>query len=206
MPILASLLGQLLGAKPPQPPSTNGDNMPTPAPPSAPVPPNAADPPVSPVPAAAASSTVERKVYQRPPYPPVFSERSRKQLGLFFGGCGFLALSVLVSRRAIAKHVRLARPRYFDSNVLWTLDAKKKDGPLKKDPFVAAEALALATLHVMSFGILFTGGMSWAWNISSLDELRALSASRIRQSSGGVADEEAEKELTEWVAKTLGME
>ncbi|KAH8882708.1 hypothetical protein GQ53DRAFT_624151, partial [Thozetella sp. PMI_491] len=131
---------------------------------------------------------------------PLFSQRSLKQLGFFFAGAGFLSTSILLSRRAAIRHHAGAQLKYYIPNYR---SLKKGDQTEQRDPMVAVEALNLATLNVLGFAIMAAGGASWAFDISTLDELRA-KARRTLYGPGAATDEEAEKEVAEWVAKTLG--
>ncbi|OTB02878.1 hypothetical protein M426DRAFT_13123 [Hypoxylon sp. CI-4A] len=133
-----------------------------------------------------------------PPEPrtPILSQRSLKQLGLFFGGAGFLALSTLVTRRAVLRKRMVTVPKFYNpSNRL--VDKIDSDGS-----FIAFEALNLATLNVVGFGIMATGGLAWAFDISSVDDLRKKARHHIGP-PGGQADEEVERAVEEWVAKVL---
>jgi len=76
--------------------------------------------------------------------------------------------------------------------------------PESRDPLLAAQALNLATLNVVSFGVMMVGGVSWGLNISSLEELRMKSRTRL-EGLGVRTDIEAEREVAEWMAKTLGI-
>lgn len=67
---------------------------------------------------------------------------------------------------------------------------------------IALEALNLATLNVLGFAIMMTGGVSWAFDISSIDDLRGMARKHIGP-SGGRTDEEAEQEIEEWIAKVM---
>lgn len=139
-------------------------------------------------------------------YTPVLSQRSLRQLGLFGAGAGFLAFSILVSRRAVRRHMLKARLKYFEPNTYSLLGPKAKDGGAEagRDPMVAFEALNLATLNVFSFAIMMAGGMSWSLDISSIDDLRRMA----RRSLAGVKgnpDDEAEKEVAAWIAKAMGV-
>ncbi|KAJ8125645.1 hypothetical protein O1611_g7991 [Lasiodiplodia mahajangana] len=67
---------------------------------------------------------------------------------------------------------------------------------------IALEALNLATLNVVGFAIMMIGGVSWAFDISNIDDLRRMARKHIGP-SGGRTDEEAEQEIEEWVAKVL---
>ncbi|KAI1140670.1 hypothetical protein F5Y05DRAFT_410518 [Hypoxylon sp. FL0543] len=133
-----------------------------------------------------------------PPEPrtPILSQRSLKQLGLFFAGAGFLALSTLVTRRAVARKHRVTVPQFYQPSNR-PVSAIQSDSSL-----IALEALNLATLNVMGFGIMVTGGLSWAFDISSIEELRRMARRHIGP-PGGRTDEEAEREIEEWVAKVL---
>ncbi|KAI1463698.1 uncharacterized protein F4812DRAFT_238303 [Daldinia caldariorum] len=131
------------------------------------------------------------------PRPPILSQRSLKQLGLFFAGAGFLALSTAITRRAVVRKRLATIPKfYYPSNQ----QVNKMDSD---SSLIALEALNLATLNVMGFGIMMTGGLSWAFDISSVDDLRAKSRAHLGP-SGGQTDEEAEREIEEWAAKVLG--
>ncbi|KAI2632881.1 hypothetical protein GGS21DRAFT_521795 [Xylaria nigripes] len=129
--------------------------------------------------------------------PPIISQRSLKQLGMFFAGAGFLSLAVLITRRSIVRRNKITIPKFFvPSNR--PVDKLNSDGPL-----MALEALNLATVNVVGFGIMMTGGVSWAFDISSIDDLRRMARKHVGP-SGGRTDEEAEREVEEWVAKILG--
>ncbi|KAI0173636.1 hypothetical protein GGR52DRAFT_397263 [Hypoxylon sp. FL1284] len=130
------------------------------------------------------------------PRPPVFSQRSLKQLGLFFAGGAFLTLSALITRRAVArKHVMTMPKFYSQSNRM--ADKAHSDSSL-----IAFEALHLATLNVFGFGIMATGGLAWAFDISNFDDLKRMAQRHIGPTDGHV-DEEAEQQIEEWVAKVL---
>ncbi|KAK4149283.1 hypothetical protein C8A00DRAFT_47066 [Chaetomidium leptoderma] len=132
---------------------------------------------------------------------PFFSQRSLRQLGLFVGGAGFLYCSVMISRKAVARHQLAAKLKFYQPNQ-WTWRTRE-DMP-KREPLVAVEALNLATLNTMAFAIMAAGGVSWAFDISSLEDLRRRTRQSIVDASGEV-DEAAEREVVEWVTKTFGI-
>ena len=127
---------------------------------------------------------------------PIFDPRSMKQLGLFFGGAVFLSLSSLITRRAVARKLKVTQPRFFIPS---NKPVNKVDGD---NSLIAFEALSLATLNVFGFGIMSTGGLSWAFDVSTADELRGM-ARKTLGADGSKTDEEAEREVEEWVAKML---
>jgi hypothetical protein len=68
----------------------------------------------------------------------------------------------------------------------------------------AFEALNIATVNVLSVGIMLGGGLLYAFDISSLDDMRR----QVRASigvDGPRTDEDAEKEIEEWIASVLNM-
>ncbi|KAJ4298578.1 hypothetical protein N0V88_003608 [Collariella sp. IMI 366227] len=149
---------------------------------------------------------------QQPPQPISFrenflSQRSLRQLGLFFGGAGFFCWSLAISRRAITRHQLTSQLRFFSP----TQFALRPEQP-KRNPMVAVEALNLATLNTLSFFIMAAGGLKWAFDISTVDDLRKWTRRSLEgvpvgtTAAGAAADEEAEQEVVEWVAKTLGLD
>lgn len=65
----------------------------------------------------------------------------------------------------------------------------------------AFEALSLATLNVCSFAMMATGGVLYALDINSVEDMRRYVKKGM--GTGTVRDEEVEREV-EWVAKVLG--
>lgn len=127
----------------------------------------------------------------------VFSQRSMKQLGIFFAGAGFLALSTVVTRRSVARKQIAAFPKFYQPSNQPAAKAEGADSPL-----VALEALNLATLNVMSFFLMLGGGAAWSMDISSIDDLRKMVRRHIGP-PGGQTDEALEQEVEEWVATVL---
>jgi hypothetical protein len=161
----------------------------------------------------------------------LFDARSVKQLGLFFAGAGFLALSTVITRRSIARRHVSAVPKFYNTSSNRPLpldtatpsraggatsaatssmtaaelaDATARAAEAKADgPLMAINALGLATLNVISFGVLFVGGLSYAFDICNMDELRAKARQVIGGATGGRTEEEAEAEVEEWIARVL---
>jgi hypothetical protein len=69
----------------------------------------------------------------------------------------------------------------------------------------AFEALNIATVNVLSVGMMLGGGLLYAFDISSLDDMRG----QVRASigvDGPRTDEDEEREIEEWIAKTLNIQ
>lgn len=127
--------------------------------------------------------------------------RSLKQFGLLLSGAGFLAASVAVSRRSVLRMRRSSMPKFYSSNrQLAKFDAEDRS-------FLAAQALGLATLNVMSFGVLLVGGISWAYDLSSIEELQQRTRAVTRRPGAIYPEEEkAMEEMMEDLMGKLGME
>ena len=95
----------------------------------------------------------------------ITSSRSRHQLGLFSAGSAFVVLSSLITRRAVLRRYQLPRPAFFHPSNMPPI--APISGALE-----ALDALGIATVNVFSYGIMFGGGLMWAFNISTLAELK----------------------------------
>lgn len=70
----------------------------------------------------------------------------------------------------------------------------------------AFEALNLATLNVLSFGMMAGGAVGYALDINGLEDMRRFVRAGLQGGSDAPvkSDEELEQEVTEWVTKMLG--
>ncbi|KAB5559996.1 hypothetical protein GE09DRAFT_1115217 [Coniochaeta sp. 2T2.1] len=197
MPILASLLSSLIGGKPTSTP-TPDPNAPIQAPPApAPAPPRRPRAPTTPQ----VQQTPPQEPLEQEPQGPhsIFTSRSAKQLSLFAAGAVFLGLTTAVTRRSVARKIHAALPKFYQPSYLGEgAKVESAEGAL-----FAAEALGLATLNTFSFGIMAAGGFSWAFDISSIDDLRAR-ASKHKRGIQGTKDGEAEDTIEDWMASVLG--
>ncbi|KAG7139909.1 hypothetical protein HYQ45_003240 [Verticillium longisporum] len=126
-----------------------------------------------------------------------FSPRGLKQLGLFFAGASFLVCSTLITKRAVTRKKLAAFPKFYQPS---HAAAGKQENP--EGSLIALEALNLATLNVFSFGVMTTGGIAWAFDVSSVDDLREKARRTIR-GEAGKTDEAAEREFEEWATRVL---
>jgi len=125
----------------------------------------------------------------------LFSQRSRRQLGLFFAGAGFFAVSSIITRRSLLRRYKATVPKFYQPSNR----ANEVNGAIE-----AFEALNIATINVLSVGMMLGGGLLYAFDISSLDDMRK----HVRASigvDGPRTDEDAEKEIEEWIASVLNM-
>ncbi|KAH6630275.1 hypothetical protein B0J18DRAFT_488089 [Chaetomium sp. MPI-SDFR-AT-0129] len=212
MPILSYLLGSLAGVNPRDTKTTTAPTRASSTPIGGPTSPSTTPTSTSP------SSGPPGATQQDPPPPSqplnlrdhYLSRRSLRQFTLFAAGTTFFYLSVLISRRAVARHKLAARLKFYEPNHQSTFHSLaalgKEPPPLKKDPLVAFEALNLATLNTMAFAVMAAGGVSWGLDIADLEDLRRYARRTVVQVGEGERDEEAEREVAEWVARTFGIE
>ncbi|KAL1876254.1 hypothetical protein Daus18300_002882 [Diaporthe australafricana] len=184
MPILAKLLSSWMGTDEPAKPPTQ---QPTQAPPP---------PPPQPQP------TLQAQIHEPQRSPEEQFRRSAKQLGLFAAGAGFLTLSTLITRRAVARRMLQSAPSMFHPSHHGPSPPPRGQKDKGDDAFVAAEALGLATLNVFSFGVMMTGGLMWAFDISNIDDLRRKARASL-YGADGVVDSAAEQQVEEWIAEVL---
>ncbi len=179
---------------------------------------NIKTPPAPPLPTPSTLQQQQEQQQQPPAERSAFlSPRSLRQFGLFLGGAGFFYWSVMLSRRAVTRHQIAAKLKFFQpshnpprprgSGVDGTTGA---DAIPRKDPLVAVEALNLATLNTLTSALMVGGGVAWAFDISSLEDLRRYTRRSIVNAAGkaewGEEDVQAEKEVVDWVASTFGIE
>lgn len=194
--MIAQYLKSILLPETQQPPTPKGEATPqsTPVPPTAPTLENSSPPPALFKP-------------QRPAGPPLTPlQRNINQLGFFLAGATFMAASVAVTRRAVIRRQRESIPRFFHaSNDAAAAAVESNDRQL-----LAAQAFGLATLNVTSFGILLTGGLAWAFDLCSMDELKERTQTALYRPAGqgmmNEADEKEMEEMLESMMKKLGMD
>lgn len=129
-------------------------------------------------------------------------QRGAKQAALFFAGAGFLAASVMISRRSISRKMIDSFPKFYQPSHHGPRPPPRAPKDKADDQLVAVEALGLATLNVFSFGVMMTGGLMFACDISNLEELRHKARKNL-YGANGVVDEAAEQQVEEWIADVL---
>ncbi|KAJ5469687.1 hypothetical protein N7539_009305 [Penicillium diatomitis] len=138
-------------------------------------------------------STTISSLATRPQTP---STADNTNLKLFFGGMAFFALSVFVTRRASLRKRLACVPPYYSSSIYHQ--------PNVNGAMEAFEALNLATLNVISFGMMATGGVMYALNINGVEDMRRIMRGTLDDVAAGKTDDELEKDVAEWVSSVLG--
>ncbi|OCL10188.1 hypothetical protein AOQ84DRAFT_353664 [Glonium stellatum] len=128
-------------------------------------------------------------------YGSITSPRSRKQLGLFFAGASFFLLSTVITRRSLVRRYKEITPKFYQPN---TRPNTSFNAGLE-----AFEALNLATVNVCSIAMMAGGGMLWAFDISSMDDMRRKIRGGLGIDGSGRSEKDAEEEMEEWLATVL---
>ncbi|MCJ1440793.1 MAG: hypothetical protein MMC23_001279 [Stictis urceolatum] len=170
--------------------------------------PSTSRPSSSPTPATAASQSQSKP--QLPPSAPPLSEspaygtpqnptliQRNRALSLLLFGTAFTLLSARLTKRSITKRQSQIRPHFWHPS---------NEAPLVpiSGAFEAVEALSLATVNVVSWAMVWTGGVLWAFGINGVEDMR-------RRVRGGLGVEEeragneerADREIEEWMARVL---
>jgi len=126
----------------------------------------------------------------------ITSSRSRRQLGLFFAGSTFVVLSSLITRRAVVRRQQLTRPAFFHPSNMPPITPI--NGTLE-----ALDALGIATINVFSWGIMFGGGLLWAFNISTFAEFKNRMQMPLDLKSGKETGNNSEDDTGTWLAAAI---
>jgi hypothetical protein len=121
--------------------------------------------------------------------------RNRRQLGLFFGGAVFFGISSMITRRSLVRRYKATVPSFYQPS---NRPSANINGPIE-----ALDALTVATANVFSVAIMSTGGLLWAFDIASIDELRAKIRGGLGVDGEAGRESRAEKEMEEWLAGVL---
>lgn len=116
---------------------------------------------------------------------------------LFAGGAALTLFTSALTRRALVRRYKLARPSFYRSN-----NAPQPKANGLPD---ALEALTVATLNVCSWATMLAGGWMWSLQVRNLEDLRVRMRSKIGGGArpGTKSKQEVEEEIEEWVAKIL---
>ncbi|KAJ5288627.1 hypothetical protein N7478_001657 [Penicillium angulare] len=149
--------------------------------------------PISQTPESKSTSLISES---RPLPPP--SPRNNTNLKLLVGGVAFFSLSVWITRRASIKKQIACIPPFYTSSLFHQ--------PKVNGAGEAFEALNLATINVLSFGMMTGGAVMYGLDINGLDDARRFM--RVAMDGGiddaGKSDEQLEADVTEWVTSVLG--
>lgn len=144
-------------------------------------------------PTASASSTLSTAMAQE--RSDLFSKRSMKQLGLFFGGACFFGISSLITRRSLVRRYQATVPKFYQPS---NRQVEGVNGAME-----AFDALTVATANVLSVGMMTAGGALWAFDISSLEDMRSKIRGGLGIDGSDGRESKAEQEMEEWLATVL---
>lgn len=127
-------------------------------------------------------------------------EKGRRRNKIIFGaGLGFIALSILSTRRSLARRRLASQAKFFsDQPSHHEQQSKQVSGALE-----AVEALNIATINVLSVAMTATGAILWYLDINSLRDARIMIRGGLGVDGTGRTEEEANEEIEEVIAGIL---
>ena len=128
---------------------------------------------------------------------PVEDRRPQKAPIILAAGLSFFALSLLITRRSFLRKRLAAKPSFYtDSAANTAAQSQRTSGAME-----AVEALNIATINVLSVGMMGLGSAMWYLGIEDMSDAR-----RVMRSGMGVdeqSEEEQQEEFEEWIASAL---
>ncbi|KAL1859153.1 hypothetical protein Plec18167_007466 [Paecilomyces lecythidis] len=122
---------------------------------------------------------------------------------ILFGGLSFFLLSTLVTKRALNRRFSAMMPPYYTSSVYHKPDV---NGALE-----ALDAFSIATVNVLSLGMVGTGMAMYALDVNNPEDMRRymrrkfnLGAEDVAGVGQGTTDNETDKEIEGWLQNALG--
>ncbi|KAJ9294897.1 hypothetical protein DTO271G3_6459 [Paecilomyces variotii] len=128
------------------------------------------------------------------------ASRVPNNVRILFGGLSFFLISTVVTKRALHRRFSAMIPPYYTSSVYHKPDI---NGALE-----ALDAFSIATINVLSLGMVGTGMVMYALDVNSPEDLRKY----VRRNYGvdvagagqGTTDNETDKEIETWLQNSLG--
>jgi hypothetical protein len=125
--------------------------------------------------------------------------RQKKAPVIFAAGLAFTALSLLITRRSLARrHLATKASFYTNSPAHTQAQTTKVSGAME-----AMEALNIATINVFSLATLVTGGALWYFDIATMEDARRKLRGGLGVDGSGRSEVEAEEDFEEWLATVL---
>jgi hypothetical protein len=105
-------------------------------------------------------------------------------------GTAFVTISSIITRRAVYRRLQWSKPTFFQQNT--GHPEQKINGSLE-----ALEALSVATVNLFSWTLFYAGGLLWAFDIGSLEEMR--SKLRVRLGITEIEQKDSQEIVGAWV-------
>ncbi|GAD92374.1 hypothetical protein ANI_1_3216024 [Paecilomyces variotii No. 5] len=122
---------------------------------------------------------------------------------ILFGGLSFFLLSTVVTKRALHRRFSAMIPPYYTSSVYHKPNV---NGALE-----ALDAFSIATVNVLSLGMVGTGMTMYALDVNNPEDMRRymrrkfnLGADDVAGVGQGTTDNETDKEIEGWLQNALG--
>jgi hypothetical protein len=128
-------------------------------------------------------------IYERTP---ITSQRSLRQLSVFFLGGACLLASTAITRKAVWRRQLRVMPKFYEPNT----NPHEYFSPFSD----ALQALNLATMHCTSVGIMAVGGAMWTFDIANLREAQAALRRRLNYDSIYKSEDDIPRTFSELIA------
>ncbi|KAF1913619.1 hypothetical protein BDU57DRAFT_520558 [Ampelomyces quisqualis] len=123
---------------------------------------------------------------------PITSQRSLRQLSIFFLGGACLLATTAITRKAVWRRQLRVMPRFYEPNT----NPHEFFSPFSD----AIQALNLATMNCASVSIMAVGGAMWTFDIANLKEAQASLRRRLNYDSIYKSEDEIPRNLSELIA------
>lgn len=132
-------------------------------------------------------------------YAKIQEDGRRRNKLIFAGGLAFFGLAIISTRRTLASKRLASRAAFFkDAPANTAEQARDVNGALD-----AAHALQIATINVLSFAMMATGGALWYLDVNSLADARRMIRGGLGVDGKGQTEDEANEEIEEAIASIL---
>lgn len=129
--------------------------------------------------------------------------RVPNNIRILFGGLSFFLLSSVVTKRALHRRFTAMIPPYYTSSIYHK--------PEINGAIEALDAFSIATINVLSLGMLGTGMVMCALDVNTPGDMRKYvrqnvnaAAANVTGVGNGTTDNETDKEIEGWLQDTLG--
>jgi hypothetical protein len=123
---------------------------------------------------------------------PITSQRSLRQLSIFFLGGACLLASTAITRKAVWRRQLRTKPKFYEPNT----NPHEFFSPFHD----AIQALNLATMNCTSVGIMAVGGIMWTFDIANLREAQTALRGRLNYDSIYKSEDDIPRNFSELIA------
>ena len=132
-------------------------------------------------------------------YEKIQEQGRRRNKLIFAAGLAFVGLSVLATRRSLARKRLASKAAFYSDAPAHNVEQSKN----VNGAFEAMEALNIATINVLSVAMMATGGTLWYMDLNSLADARKMIRGGLGVDGNGMTEQQADEEIEEVIASIL---